>query len=69
MGMGNDNPGKNHEQHAFLDAAKNYEFEQVKKLVESNPLLINVQPDGRWSALHHAAAAGKGFMIYWLIEI
>ena len=65
--LGNDNPGKNHEQHAFLDAAKNYEFEKVKSLAKSNRWLINVQPDGRWSALHQAAAAGDESMIKWLI--
>ena len=54
-------------QHAFLNAAKNYEFEHVKSLVKSNRRLINVQPGGRWSALHHAAAAGDGSMINWLI--
>jgi len=54
-------------EHAFLDAAKNYEFEHVKSLVKSNRRLINVQPGGRWSALHHAAAAGNGSMINWLI--
>ena len=54
-------------EHAFLDAAKNYEFEHVKSLVKSNRRLINVQPEGRWSALHHAAAAGDGSMINWLI--
>jgi hypothetical protein len=54
-------------EHAFLDAAKNYEFEHVKSLVKSNRRLINVQPGGRWSALHHAAAAGDGSMINWLI--
>ena len=55
------------EQHVFLDAAKDYKFEKVKSLAESNGLLINVQPAGRWSALHQAAAAGDESMINWLI--
>lgn len=56
------------EQHVFLDAAKAYDFATVRKLVEQNPLYVNVQPGGRWSALHQAAEAGDVAAVKFLIE-
>ncbi|CAE7612647.1 unnamed protein product [Symbiodinium sp. CCMP2592] len=42
-------------QHRFLDAAKAGNFSQVRNMLTESPELINCQPGGRWSALHHAA--------------
>ena len=56
------------EQHAFLDVAKARDFAQARSLIEANPALVNVQPAGRWSVLHQAAAAGDQDMINWLLE-
>ena len=47
------------EQHAFLDLAKNYNWAGVKQAIVDNPTLVNVQPGGRWSALHQAARSGS----------
>jgi len=47
------------EQHKFLDAAKISDFKTVREMLEATPALINVQPAGRWSALHQAAQNGK----------
>jgi hypothetical protein len=43
------------QQHLFLDAAKEYDFDKVKKMLAKAPGLVDVQPAGRWSALHQAA--------------
>eukprot|EP00930_Biecheleria_cincta_P058498 TRINITY_DN44322_c0_g1_i1.p1 TRINITY_DN44322_c0_g1~~TRINITY_DN44322_c0_g1_i1.p1 ORF type:complete len:435 (-),score=95.61 TRINITY_DN44322_c0_g1_i1:119-1396(-) len=55
-------------QHEFLDFAKKRDFAKVRKLVEENPLYVNVQPAGRWSALHQAADAGDATTIKFLIQ-
>jgi len=55
------------EQHGFLDFAKNFDFDDVKRLVEENEQYINVQPAGRWSALHQAAEAADEDVIKWLM--
>lgn len=47
------------EQHKFLDAAKISDFKTVREMLEATPALVNVQPAGRWSALHQAAQNGK----------
>jgi hypothetical protein len=46
------------EQHAFSDAAKRYDLPAVRALIEANPAYVNVQPAGRWSALHQFASVG-----------
>jgi len=56
------------EQHAFLDAAKDYNFAKVRKLAGENYGYVNAQPGGRWSALHQAAAAGNAATIKFLVE-
>jgi len=56
------------EQHAFLDRAKNYEFDEVKTLVESQPDLVYCQPGGRWSALHQFAACGNEQAVRFLLS-
>lgn len=45
-------------QHKFLDKAKDYDFPAVKAMLEEHPGLLNVQPAGRWSALHQFASNG-----------
>ena len=35
------------EQHAFLDAAKSFNFAKVKQLIIENPGYTNCQPSGR----------------------
>ena len=56
------------DEHAFCDAAKSYEFAQVKSMLEANPALINVQPGQRWSALHQFAKAGHPEAVEYLLK-
>lgn len=46
------------QQHAFLDAAKRYDFSRVRAMLLQNPDYVNCQPSGRWTALHQAAHIG-----------
>eukprot|EP00411_Alexandrium_monilatum_P041628 CAMPEP_0175389768 /NCGR_PEP_ID=MMETSP0095-20121207/31061_1 /TAXON_ID=311494 /ORGANISM="Alexandrium monilatum, Strain CCMP3105" /LENGTH=315 /DNA_ID=CAMNT_0016688293 /DNA_START=17 /DNA_END=964 /DNA_ORIENTATION=- len=55
-------------EHQFLDHAKGFEWEEVKSMLARAPDLINVQPAGRWTALHQAAFAGDKEMSEWLVE-
>ena len=55
------------EQHAFLDAAKQFSFDKVKQLILENPAYTNCQPSGRWTALHQAGLAGDVDMVKFLI--
>jgi len=54
-------------QHKFLDAAKRSDFKTVREMLEETPALINVQPAGRWSALHQAAHNGKPIAVKMLL--
>jgi len=56
------------EQHAFLDAAKNNRFAQVRQFVLATPSFVNCQPAGRWSALHQAAQFGNVEAVTFLLE-
>jgi hypothetical protein len=58
------------EQHAFLDLAKLHKWDAVKQAVAEKPngVLINVQPSGRWSALHQAASCGSTEAVAMLLE-
>jgi len=56
------------QQHAFLDAAKRGDFEEVRKLLEVHSHLVNVQPGGRWSALHQFAQKGNKDAVKYLLE-
>jgi hypothetical protein len=56
------------QQHAFLDMGKFKDWDSVRKALASCPELINVQPLGRWSVLHHAAEAGKPDIVSFLLE-
>jgi len=60
------------EQHVFLDFAKNYEWDAVKRQVNAIPGLVSVQPSGRegeprWSALHQAAFSGDADAVRFLL--
>ena len=48
-----------HDEHKFLDLAKNYKWEEVEVALSVNPGLVNVQTSGRWSALHQAVHQGN----------
>jgi len=52
-------PVSEDEQHKFLDKAKAQDWPAVKEMLEANPQLVNVQPAGRWSALHQFASANN----------
>lgn len=61
------------QQHAFLDLAKEFRWEDVKCHIHENPALIGVQPCGRqggarWSALHQAAYSGNTDAVRFLLE-
>jgi len=56
------------DQHSFLDQAKNRDFEAVKASVLACPELINMQPAGRWAALHQFAQAGMAESVKWLLS-
>jgi len=55
-------------QHKFLDAAKMSDFKTVREMLEETPALINVQPAGRWSALHQAAEKAKPTAVKMLLS-
>eukprot|EP00933_Yihiella_yeosuensis_P035159 TRINITY_DN28635_c0_g1_i2.p1 TRINITY_DN28635_c0_g1~~TRINITY_DN28635_c0_g1_i2.p1 ORF type:complete len:272 (-),score=87.32 TRINITY_DN28635_c0_g1_i2:48-863(-) len=55
-------------EHDFLDEAKSFNWDSVKSMVEESPHLVNVQPAGRWTALHQAAFNGSGAMVGFLLE-
>ena len=55
-------------QHAFLDAAKQFNWDKIKALVLANPAYVNVQPCGRWTAIHQAAYNGNQAAVEFLIE-
>ncbi|CAE7467824.1 ANKRD49 [Symbiodinium pilosum] len=57
------------DQHRFLDAAKAGNFSQVRRMLSESPELINCQPGGRWSALHHAAYKGNLSAVQSLLEL
>jgi len=56
------------EQHVFLDHAKNFEFDAVRELIEKDARYVNVQPAGRYSALHQACEKGDEDMVGFLLE-
>jgi ankyrin repeat protein len=56
------------EQHEFIDFAKQFEWETVKRLVNAKPSIVNVQPAMRWSALHQAAFAGSADAVCFLLR-
>ena len=56
------------QQHEFLDAAKKGDFAAVRAQLEAEPLLLNVQPADRWSALHQFAQAGKAEAVAFLLS-
>merc|ERR1712188_89107 len=56
------------EQHQFLDYAKSFNFQMVRALVEQDPTYTNVQPSGRWTALHQACYTGDAGMVKFLLD-
>jgi len=61
------------DQHEFLNCAREYQWDQVKRKINSEPGLVNVQPCGRegvvrWSALHQAALSGSLDAVRFLLE-
>mmetsp|Transcript_93298 Transcript_93298/g.165080 ORF Transcript_93298/g.165080 Transcript_93298/m.165080 type:complete len:241 (-) Transcript_93298:186-908(-) len=59
-------------QHDFLDLAKGFQWDEVKRCVNDNPSLVGVQPSGRegkvrWSALHQAAYSGDVDAVQFLL--
>jgi len=55
------------DQHAFLDLAKTRQLQKVVAAVKENPAIVNVQPAGRWSALHQAAEHGDQEVVNFLL--
>eukprot|EP00927_Polykrikos_kofoidii_P030324 TRINITY_DN26106_c0_g1_i1.p1 TRINITY_DN26106_c0_g1~~TRINITY_DN26106_c0_g1_i1.p1 ORF type:complete len:872 (+),score=139.26 TRINITY_DN26106_c0_g1_i1:102-2717(+) len=47
------------EQHLFLNKGKDGDWNGMRTMLEQQPALLNVQPSGRYSALHYAAKAGR----------
>ena len=56
------------EEHAFLDCAKAYDWAGVERTLGTQPELVNVQPSGRWSALHQAASADDAQAVAMLLH-
>lgn len=61
------------QQHAFLDLAKEFKWQEVKRQVNAAPALVGVQPCGRqggrrWSALHQAAFSGNADAVRFLLS-
>ena len=56
------------QQHAFLDAAKAFDFARVRALVEEDGAYVNVQPAGRFTALHQACEAGDAEAVQYLLS-
>merc|ERR1712228_707817 len=56
------------QEHTFLDHAKSFDFKTCREMLEESPGLVNVQPAGRWSALHQAAEAGKPTAVKMLLS-
>ena len=56
------------EQHGFSDMAKCRNFAAVKAQIEANIGFVNVQPAGRWSALHQFSQAGDADAVTYLLS-
>ena len=56
------------DQHLFLDFAKSYNFAKVRELVEEDIAYVNVQPAGRWTALHQACSSGDSNTVEFLLR-
>ena len=59
-------------QHKFLDFAKRFDFDEVRKLVEADVRYVNVQALSatgcRWTALHQACYVGNSEMVEFLLD-
>lgn len=67
--MGVDRTERIELEHEFLDAAKAFSWDTVKTMLRETPDLINVQPCGRWTALHQAAYEGNADMAKELLAL
>ena len=56
-------------QHAFLDAAKAFDWDEVWRMLENDPQLVIAQPMGRWSALHQAAFEPNELVVGRLLDL
>merc|ERR1740121_3115101 len=62
------------EQHQFLDLLKaskksgNYKPAEAREMVEKFPGIVNVQPSGRYSALHYCAEKNDVAMVKYLLQ-
>lgn len=56
-------------EHDFLDNAKAFKWDAVRTMLRETPDLINVQPCGRWTALHQAAFEGNAGVVQELIDL
>jgi hypothetical protein len=56
------------DQHLFADAAKRRDWTTVKSLLDSDAGYINVQPAGRWTALHQFSQAGNAEAVSYLLS-
>jgi hypothetical protein len=56
------------EQHEFIDLAKEFKWDEVKRRINANSALVNVRPAMRWSALHQAAYSGDAGAVRFLLE-
>jgi len=63
-----DDAGRNVLEHRFLDAAKSYDWIDVAQALNWDPTLINVNPSGRWTALHQAVRADAKPVVEWLLH-
>ena len=62
------------DQHEFLNCAREFQWDQVKRKINSEPGLVSVQPCGReghvrWSALHQASLSGSSDAVRFLLEV
>jgi len=55
-------------EHDFLDNAKAFNWDSIKGQLEMTPDLVNVQPAGRWTALHQAAFEGNKEIAEFLLD-
>lgn len=56
------------EQHRFLDLCERGDFTRAKELLGFNGDFVNVQPEGRWTALHYFAHLGNREAVELLLQ-
>lgn len=53
----------------FVELCKDHQWEKAKKILSERPNLVNIEIEGRWSALHYAARAGHPQMVQFLLDL